>query len=84
MRKSLVLSSLMTVFIAGSALAANLSDTGTIKSLDQAKHQITLSDGRTFTVPANWKFTGHKVGDKVRVTYQNKNGHMAATDIRGM
>jgi Cu/Ag efflux protein CusF len=84
MRKSLILSSLVAVFVAGGALAANLSDSGTIKSIDSTKHQVTLSDGKTFVVPASMKLNNYKVGEKVRVTYQTKNGQMAATDIRAM
>ena len=61
--------------------AANATDTGVIKMLDPAKHQITLADGKVFETPAGWTFTAYKAGDKVAVTYAVENGKMVASLI---
>ncbi len=82
MRRSLISAALaaFVVTTAGAALAASTTDT--IKSLDPAKHQITLTDGRIFQVPSTWKFGDYKVGEKVKVTYQTQNGKMMASDVQ--
>lgn len=81
MRKSLVLAAAAASLIANTALAANLTETGAIKTLDQAKHQLTLADGKTFGLPSTWSGTGYKVGDKVKVIYEMQNGQMMASSI---
>ena len=82
MRKSLVpLSVVCVALIGGVAVAAVTSTTGTISSLDPTKHQLQLSGGQTFEVPAGWNFSKYKVGEKIRVSYQKKNGMMDATRI---
>jgi hypothetical protein len=67
--------------LSGVALAAATSTTGTITSLDPTKHQVQLSSGQTFEVPAAWDFSKYKVGEKIRVSYQKKDGMMDATRI---
>lgn len=82
MRKSVVSLSLASLaLLAGTALAAATSATGTISSLDPSKHQLQLSTGQTFEVPAAWDFNKYKVGEKIRVSYLKKNGMMDATRI---
>jgi hypothetical protein len=81
-RKSLVPLSLVSVaLLGGVAPAAVLSTTGTISALDPTKHQVQLSGGQTFEVPAAWDFSKYKVGEKIHVSYQKKNGMMDATRI---
>lgn len=81
MRKSLVIAAVAASFISGSALAAATTDTGAIKSLDAVKHLVTLADGKVFQAPAGWDFSTYKVGEKVRITYQQQNGKMMASQI---
>ena len=80
MRKPLVMAALAASIISTAAFAAT-SDIGPIKALDQSKHQLTLIDGKVFTLPSTWSGTGFKVGDKVKVTYQIQNGKMMASDV---
>lgn len=54
--------------LSGAAFAATMTD-GTIKSMDLAKHQITLDNGITYTLPAGFKDPGLKVGAKVAVDW---------------
>ena len=81
MRKSLITAAVAATFLTHAAFAASVSDTGTIKSLDAAKHQVTLADGKVFEAPAGWSFTTYKVGDKVKVTYETQGGKMMASEI---
>lgn len=81
MRKAIVAAALAASFISSAALAASQTDTGAIKALSTKKHQLTLTDGKMFELPAKWKSAGYKVGDKVTVTYELKAGKMMATEI---
>jgi len=81
MRKSLVTAAFAASIISATAAFAATADVGPIKTLDQAKHQLILTDGKVFTLPAAWKGTGFKVGDKVKVTYQIQNGKMMASEV---
>jgi hypothetical protein len=81
MRKSLITAALAATFVAGAALAADQSDTGAIKTIDQAKHQLTLADGKVFQLPTAWESTGFKAGDKVKVTYEMKGSQMVASAV---
>jgi len=73
--------SIAFALVAGAALAAATSTVGTISTLDAAKHKLTLSSGQTFVTPATWNASSYKVGEKVKISYQMKNGAMQATKI---
>jgi Cu/Ag efflux protein CusF len=81
MRKSLISAALAASLISTAAFAASQTDTGAIKALDEGKHILTLADGKIFDLPATWKGTGFKVGDKVKVTYEMQNGKMMASEV---
>jgi hypothetical protein len=81
MRKSLTIAALAASIISATAAFAATSDVGPIKALDQSKHQLTLIDGKVFTLPATWSGAGFKVGDKVKVTYEIQNGKMMASAV---
>ena len=81
MRKALVTTALAASLLTTVAVAASTTETGAIKSLDAATHQVTLTDGKVFQVPAGWSFAAYKVGDKVKVTYELQNGKMMASEI---
>ena len=54
---------------------------GVIKSIDANAHQITLDDGKTYTVDQSVKLTDFKAGDKVMVSAEVQNGKNMATKI---
>jgi Protein of unknown function (DUF1344) len=81
MRKSLISAALAASLVSTVAFAANQTDTGAIKAIDQAKHQLTLADGKVFDLPAAWKATGFKAGDKVTVTYEMQGNAMMASAV---
>lgn len=69
------------VALSASAYAATQTKTGDIKSTDTAKHELTLSDGATFSVPSKMKLDTFKAGDKVAITYETKDGKMVASKV---
>jgi len=79
MRKSIITAALAATLVSSAAFAATATDS--IKSIDQYKHQLTLADGKVYDLPATWKATGFKVGDKVKITYEMKNGKMMASAV---
>ncbi len=81
MRTSFAVAAIAASLISTAAFAASQSDTGAIKTLDAAKHQLTLADGKNFQLPTTWKSAGFKVGDKVLITYEMQNGKMVASSV---
>jgi len=79
MRKTLVTAAFAASILSATAFAAT-TDVGPIKMIDTTKHQLTLTDGKTFVLPANFSET-FKIGDKVKVTYTMKGGKMMASDV---
>ena len=64
------------------ALAATLSKTGEVKSTDITKHELVLSNGDTFELGSNIKIDKLKVGEKVAITYEMKDGKMLASKVQ--
>ena len=79
-----VVPTVAAIVFAGSAFAAALSMTGTIKSIEAAKNDIVLQGGETFTLPAKFDIKTLKVGEKVKITYENKGGAMTASKVEAM
>lgn len=67
--------------LSSAALAASQTKTGEIKSTDAAKHEIVLSTGDTFEAGGKIKLDKLKVGEKVAITYEVKDGKMLASKI---
>lgn len=63
-----------------SAVGAATNQTGAIKTLNVDKHEIVLDDGKTFEAPAV-DLKSFKVGEKVQITYDAKDGKMVATKV---
>jgi hypothetical protein len=78
MRKLMIAASAVAL-LAGISLASAADVTGTIKSIDSATMMITLDSGQSFKLPATVKATDWKVGDKVKVTTDDKNNVTALT-----
>lgn len=56
--------------------------TGTIKAIDKSHDSITLTDGKTFTLPEGIEAETLKVGEKVKVVYSSKAGKSSVSSIR--
>jgi hypothetical protein len=63
------------------AFAAVESKSGAIKSLDTTKHELVLVSGETFEVPTTIQLKNFKVGEKITIAYEMKNGKMEATKV---
>ncbi len=55
--------------------------TGTIKVIDKAHDSITLTDGKSFTLPEGIEAESLAIGEKIKVVYANKAGKLVATHI---
>jgi Protein of unknown function (DUF1344) len=82
MKKTLVapLFVIGSLAVAAPAFAADKAS-GEIKTLDAAKHQLVLADGKSFQVSKKVDLTKFKVGETVNVTYKTKNGAMSASAV---
>jgi Cu/Ag efflux protein CusF len=67
--------------LAGMSVAGAAEVTGVIKSIDTAKSEVTLDNGKTYKLSASIKPADWKAGDKVKVTYDEANGQMTATAL---
>jgi Cu/Ag efflux protein CusF len=54
---------------------------GMLKSIDSAKHTVTLEDGTVFQMPANVDPATLKVGDAVRITYEIQGDKKIVSEI---
>ncbi len=88
MRKALSVLAALAALGATSAMAAGMSTgmaekaTGTIKSIDQAKDQLILQDGKTFDLNKGVSVAGLKTGEKVTITYTQSGKVMDATQVK--
>ncbi|TPL38933.1 DUF1344 domain-containing protein [Mesorhizobium sp. B2-4-6] len=81
MKKS-VITAAMAIAIASAGVAHAKAITGTIASIDKKGDSITLSDGKTFSLPEGIEAETLKIGEKVMVTYSTKAGKLAASSIQ--
>jgi uncharacterized protein DUF1344 len=75
---------ILVIVLAGAsamALAAVETKSGDIKTLDTAKQEIVLTSGEIFNIPASIQLKNFKVGEKVTIAYEMKNGKMEATKV---
>jgi uncharacterized protein DUF1344 len=79
--KKLIASAIALPLLATVALAADQTDTGTIKRISAAKGTLELSDGKMFSVPKSIKLGSFKNNEKVTVVYTMTNGKMLATSV---
>lgn len=79
MRRLLLAATGVAALLAGISVASAADVTGTIKSIDSAAMMITLDNGKSFKLPATVKITDWKVGEKVKVTTDDKNNVTAVT-----
>lgn len=69
--------------LAPAAFAASAHNTtGEIKAYDAKTHSITLSNGRTYMLPAKLKADGLKPGAKVEVAWVMKGKNHDATAVK--
>jgi hypothetical protein len=69
----LMLGACAAALLAGISFANAADIVGTIKSIDPATMMITLDSGQSYKLPATAKAADWKVGDKIKVTTDDKN-----------
>jgi uncharacterized oligopeptide transporter (OPT) family protein len=79
MRKLLVAAA--AAMLAGIVTASAAEVSGTIQSVDVTASMITLDNGKSYKLPATIKASDWKVGDKVKVTFEEKGGQLDATAV---
>ena len=83
MRKSVIAATALALAALASTAAFAKAITGTIESIDKNGDSITLTDGKTFTLPEGIEAETLKPGEKVVVTYKTtKSGKLAASNVR--
>ena len=70
-----------SMLLSTAAFAASQSKVGEVKSIDATKNELVLTGGETFQLPATFKADAVKSGQKVKITYEMKDGKMAATQV---
>jgi len=53
-----------------------------VTAIDKSHDSVTLSDGKTFTLPEGIEAESLKVGEKVKVVYSSKAGKLHATSVQ--
>jgi len=81
MRKSVLAAATAAALFAGISLASAAEVTGTIKSIDVTAGMITLDNGKSYKLPASIKAADWKVGDKVKLTFDDNNGQLNVTAV---
>ena len=85
MRKSLILAaSLGAMLISTAAFAATMDATGFIKSVHVRSHSFTLSNGKTYALPAGFAMKNLKTGEKVRIAFHVWKKHLIATSVKAV
>lgn len=77
--RALIVPAITAAFLATSTLAfAAEMATGTVRSFDLTTHTLTLDNGTVYSLPTSFKDPGLKVGEKVSISWEMKDGkHMA-------
>ena len=79
--RTLKIAAAAAALLAAISFAGAAEVTGSIKSIDAAAGTITLDNGKAYKLPATVKAADWKVGDKVKVTYDEKDGQLSVTDL---
>lgn len=84
MNKTSILTAVLatSTLLSTAAFAAPQTKSGEIKSIDAAKNELVLSGGDVFELPKAFKVDTVKAGEKVKITYEMKDGKMAATHVK--
>ncbi len=66
--------------VASNAASTHVT-TGKIKSIDTADNMLTLTNGKMFKLPADFRSTSLKAGEHVKVSYHTSGKTMSATSV---
>ncbi len=69
------------LMVAGAAFASQTS--GTIASVNLKANSVTLTNGTTYYLPAQFRLDGFRAGERVSLDWAMKGGMHDATSMRG-
>ncbi len=82
MRKLMMAAGAAAMLAASTVAALAAEASGTIQSVDVAAATVTLADGSTYKLPAQFDAASLQVGQDVTITYENgTDGSMEASKI---
>lgn len=81
--RALLIPTTLAALIAGAplALAATQYSSGTFQSYDSKSMTLTLSDGASFMLPTGFKDHGLKAGERVKISWEMKNGQHVVDSV---
>ncbi|MFZ1725507.1 MAG: DUF1344 domain-containing protein [Albidovulum sp.] len=80
--RSYILPAAMIAIIGASGMAlASTTTVGAIKSIDAKAHSVTLADGTVYMLPAGFKESDLKVGEKVSIAWDMKGTQHEASAV---
>lgn len=74
-----LLATAITVVAATNAQAAEI--TGTVRSVNTKSDSVTLSDGKTYSLPEGIEAEAVKVGEKVRINFTSNHNQNRASSL---
>jgi Cu/Ag efflux protein CusF len=82
MRKLMIAAGAAAMLAASSLSAFAAEASGAIKSIDATAGTVTLADGKTYQLPADFDAASLQVGQNVSITYdQGSDGSMTASAV---
>lgn len=81
MRKLMVAAGAAAFLAASTFGALGAEAIGAIQSIDMTTKTVTLEDGKVYVLPTGFDTASIKVGDKVKITFDQADGKMTATEV---
>lgn len=81
MKKLMVAASAAALFAASSFAAFAAEVTGAITAVDPAAGTVTLDDGNTYVLPADFNIASLQAGAMVKITYEEVDGQLTITAV---
>jgi Cu/Ag efflux protein CusF len=81
MNKLMIAASAAALFVASSLSALAAEVTGAITAVDPAAGTVTLDDGNTYLLPADFDVASLTAGAMVTITYEEVDGQMQITAV---
>ena len=81
MNRLMIAASAAALFVASSLSALAAEVTGAITAVDPAAGTVTLDDGNTYLLPADFDIAALTAGAMVTITYEEVDGQMQITAV---
>jgi hypothetical protein len=81
MNRLMIAASAAALLVASSLSALAAEVTGSIMAVDPAAGTVTLDDGNTYLLPADFDIAALTAGAMVTITYEEVDGQMQITEV---